>query len=149
MFKLKQNNGITGIDIIISVIIIAVFISLISTLVYTINSNSIKLDKKNLATSYVIDEIEEIKAQGYINLYEDKGLDEANVPEKIEELTKDIMENGEFTGFTKEVFIKDMILEDMTKFPNVVKKITVKISFNFRGEIIEIPVSTYIDNSKE
>lgn len=69
---IKEEKGLTGIDIAISVIILTIFIALIANLIANINLNSENIERKTSATSYAIREIEKIKASGYIDSYEGK-----------------------------------------------------------------------------
>lgn len=144
MNTLKQNKGITGIDITISIIIITIFVALISTLVYKITYNSAKIERKNIAASYAIDEIETIKEKGYIEDYDGLGLKKEDIIEKYSGDIKD--ENDEFSGYYKEITIKDYVAfqGNENKLPNILKKLTVKISFKLGNEEISIPISTYI-----
>ena len=70
--KIREEKGIAGIDIAISVIIITIFIALIANLIANINLNSKDTERKSIATSYAVQEIEQIKARGYIDDYEGK-----------------------------------------------------------------------------
>lgn len=65
-----------------------------------------------------------------------------------EEIIKeeDITGNGRFTGYHKKVLIKDYVLiaGDSTKTKNLVKKITVEISYKLANTEKNIKISTYI-----
>ena len=69
---IKEEKGIAGIDIAISIILITIFIAMIGNLIININLNSEDIDRKTIATSYAVQEIEKIKSLGYINDYEGK-----------------------------------------------------------------------------
>lgn len=69
---IKEEKGITGIDIAISIVIFTIFISVIANIIANININSNEIERKAKATSYAIQEIEKIKANGYNSNYEDK-----------------------------------------------------------------------------
>ena len=66
----------------------------------------------------------------------------------LEELLKeeDITENQSFTGYHKKVLIKDyvFIIGDTTKTANLVKEITVEISYKLANKEKNIKISTYI-----
>ena len=66
--KLKNEKGVTGIDITISVIILALFIGLITSLIYGINQSSKDIERKTEATNYAISEIEKLKAEDFETL---------------------------------------------------------------------------------
>lgn len=67
---IKEEKGITGIDIAISVIIITIFIAMIANLIANININNKDSERKTKAVSYAVQEIEKIKALGYSDDYE-------------------------------------------------------------------------------
>ena len=55
-------------------------------------------------------------------------------------------ENGKFTGYHKKITIKDYVLikNDQTKQPNILKEITVEISYMNRKGTQNVKISTYI-----
>ena len=69
---IKEEKGVTGIEIAISVILITIFIALIANLISNINLNSEDTKRKTIATSYAVQEIESRKANGYLEKY--KGM---------------------------------------------------------------------------
>lgn len=69
---IKEEKGITGIDISISVILITIFIAMMANLIANINIDSKDIERKTKAVSYAVQEIEQIKALGYNNNYEGK-----------------------------------------------------------------------------
>lgn len=73
----------------------------------------------------------------------ENGISEEDI---IEE--EDINENGNFTGYHKKVLIKDYVLvtNDNTKKTNLVKEITVEISYKLNGEDKNVKISTYIEH---
>ena len=60
--NIKSEKGITNIDIIVSIILITLFVAIIATLMYSINSNSKSVERRSEATNYAINTIEKIKA---------------------------------------------------------------------------------------
>ena len=139
---IKEEKGVTGIDLAISIIIITIFIAMVGNLIININLNSKDTQRKTIATSYAMQEIEKIKAKGYIDSYNEKGI---NQEDKIEE--DDIIDsNNNFTGYHKKVSIKDYVLiqEDNTKKANLVKKITVEISYKLKNNDKSVSISTYV-----
>ena len=133
----RSEKGISGIDIVASVIIVTIFIAIIANIIANINLNSKDIEKKTKATSYAVDEIEIIKAEGYLESYQDKGINQKDI---ISE------ENGQFTGYHKEISIKDYVLikNDQTKQANIVKEITVEISYMNRKGTQNVQISTYV-----
>lgn len=138
---IKEEKGFTGIDIAISVIIITIFIAIIANLISNINLTSEETKRKTIATSYAVQQMEIIKAQGYIENYEGKGI---NKKDTI--IDEDINKDGNFTGYHKIVTIKDytLIKNDSKAQTNLVKEITVQISYKLAGKDENIEISTYI-----
>lgn len=138
----KSEKGITGIDIVASVIIVTIFITIIANIIANINLNSKDIENKTKATSYAVDAIETIKAAGYLADYQDKGISQEDII--LEEDIKN--ENGEFTGYHKKITIKDYVLikNDQSKQANIVKELTVEISYMNRKGNQNVKISTYI-----
>ncbi len=59
--KIRKENGFTGIDIAISVVVIFIFVSLIAFLIYSFNSSSKEVEYKSEAITIAVQEIETIK----------------------------------------------------------------------------------------
>ena len=55
--NLKNDRGIAGVDIAVSLVILLIFVSLIAGLFYNISNTSKKLDKKTEATNLAINTI--------------------------------------------------------------------------------------------
>lgn len=138
----KEERGITGIDIIISLIVITIFISLITNLIININSNKKETETKAQATTYAVDEIEKIKAQGYIQEYDNKGISQED--QIISEDISDTSNN--FTGYHKKITIKDYVLikNEPNGISNLVKELIVEISYRYKNSEKNVQISTYI-----
>lgn len=140
----KDEKGLTGVDITISIVVMTIFMAMIANLIVNIKLNTLDIKRKSIATSYVVQEIEKIRAQGYIDDYDSKGINS-------EEILKDedIYDKSEFSGYHKKVTIKDYVLvvDKNTKTKDIVKEITVEISYKLGSEDKKIVISTYV--SKE
>ena len=115
--KVKSEKGITNIGITVSIILITLFVAIIATLMYNINSNSNSVERRSIATNYAINEIESLKAQNFDE------LEETVEPNEFE----DILENEKPTGYAKKVTIIDYAnleenKDDDTIVPGLVKK---------------------------
>ncbi len=143
---MKNEKGYTSIDIAISVIIITMFISLIAVLVYRFNSTSNKLELQSEATSIAIDEIENIKAKGF------EAYQHMNKKTKEDENGQSLINQP--TG--REGFYKTISVQDYTdiegneeKTKDIVKKITVKISYIFQAKEQVVELSTILLKENE
>lgn len=144
---IREEKGLAGIDIAISVMILTIFVALIASLIANINSYSSDTEKKTIATSYAVQEIEKIKAQGYIDAYNGRGIDKDDDDDDDDVFSEeDIVENGEFTGYHKKILINDYtrLNKENTYQSNLVKKITVEISYKSGAEEKNVRISTHI-----
>lgn len=130
----KSEKGATGIDIAISVIILALFIGLIVSLMYGINKSSKDIERKTQATNYAISEIEKLKAENF---------------ETLE--TKQTSGYIDDTPYYKTIKVVDYAdLEEnkgQDKEPGLLKKVTVEISYKSGKEDKKVELSTVL--SKE
>lgn len=138
--KIKSEKGIVGADIAISVIVIFIFVSIISILIYNINSLSASVERMSEATYIAINEIEQLKIDGY-DKYKDS----------MQNINGGIVVDNEMVqeGYYKTITVIDYT--DMEgnedKVSGLVKKATVKISYMYKGEEESVELSTVL--SKE
>lgn len=146
MIKFRSQKGIAGIDIGISIVVIFIFINLIAILVANYNSKSKEIELKSEAMYIAIAEIEKIKNEGFESY---SGMNKNTVIDK-DGLT--LKEPHAIDG--KEGFYKTLSVEDYADIntttgiqKNLVKRVTVDISYKFKGETKSIKLSTIL--SKE
>lgn len=139
--KIKQEKGITGIDIAISVIIITIFIAIIAVLTFNIQKNNEEIKRKSEATSYAIDIIEQIKINGFSKL-------PAKGTNKIEGFADGyiIGEDGKATSYYQEITVKDYseITGNPETLPEIIKLVTVKVSYKSGNETQSVEITTDI-----
>lgn len=142
----KNEKGLTGVDITISIVVMTIFMAMIANLIVNIKLNTQDIKRKSTATSYAVQEIEKIKAQGYINDYDSMGI---NSEETLKE--EDIYNNSEFSGYHKKVTIKDyvLVINNNTKTKDIVKEITVEISYKLGSKDKKIVISTYVSKEND
>ena len=139
--KFKSEKGFTGVDIAIAVIVLFMFVSLIAVLSYNFSSSSKELELKSKATYIAIDEIEKMKnlkfdeIAGYRKNEENKG----------EYLPSEEIADEE--GFYRRVLMEDYADIDTTKIPGLVKKVTVEVTYMYKGKEEKVELSTVL--SKE
>lgn len=68
--KLKDNKGVTGIDIAVAVVILILFVSLITGLFYNLSTSTKRIDRKVVATNIAVDTIEKMKLVEFNKLTE-------------------------------------------------------------------------------
>lgn len=139
---MKKEDGYTGVDIAISVVVITIFITIIGTLIYNFNSNSNEMEYKTKALDYAINKIERLKS-----------LD-VNDPEIANTADTEILENGKGTGYYERIDVvdaKDLMsdseLNGRERVEGLVKKVTVTISYNFRNQTKSVELSTSISKN--
>lgn len=142
----KNEKGLTGVDITISIVVMTIFMAMIANLIVNIKLNTQDIKRKSTATSYAVQEIEKIKVQGYINDYDSMGI---NSEETLKD--EDIYNNSEFSGYHKKVTIKDyvLVINNNTKTKDIVKEITVEISYKLGSKDKKIVISTYVSKEND
>ncbi len=127
----KSEKGITGIDITLSIILITIFIGILVTLSFNIETKVKETGRNAEALYYAINSIEQVKGLNFNDL--PKTTDQVN--NKIPSLEDGYVKNniGKETPYyrTTEVIDYTQIPENQQKNaqPDVAKKITVTISY--------------------
>lgn len=127
---MKSEKGYTGVDIAISIVVLFLFISLISTLSYHVNSSYKEIELKSKATEIAIIEIEKMKSK----TWEEITTEDISYRETVE-----VQE-----GYFRTIIVRDYHDLDTSKNSDVIKKITVQIQYMFKGKQEMIEISTLI-----
>ncbi len=135
--KLRSEKGFTGIEIAVSVVIIFIFVSIIAILNYRISSTAKEIELKSDATYLAINEIESVKSDSF-SKYDNRSEKNGN---------SIIVNNEEI----KEGYYKTISVIDYTDLPgnenkteNIVKKVTVKVSYMFKAKEQTVELSTVV-----
>ncbi len=135
--KIKSEKGIVGADIAIAVVVIFIFVSLISILIYNINSLSARVERMSEATYIAINEVEQLKIDGY-DKYKDS----------MKNVNGGVVVDNEMVqeGYYKTITVIDYtdIEGNEDKTPGIVKKATVTISYMYKGEEEKVELSTVL-----
>ncbi len=134
----RSEKGFTGIDIAVSVVIIFIFISIIAMLSYRINSTSKEIQLKSDAIYVAINEIENAKSKG---LEEFKGRSVADGNSVVVENVE-----TEKQGYYKTITVLDYTDLDgnADKTKDIVKKVTVKITYMYKAKEQSVELSTLL-----
>lgn len=132
--NLREQKGFAGSDIIISVIILFIFVSLISTMFYNFNISGREVERRSEAANIAVSEIEQIKINGFSQL-----INNDISCEKVAVDGKD--------GYYKTITVEDYSETDTTKQKDVVKRVKVKITYKFKNQEQNVELSTIL--SKE
>lgn len=127
---MKNEKGYVGVDIVISVIVLFIFVSFIATLSYRVNSSSKEVELKSKAAEIAIAEIELIK---------NKTWNDITTEDTTYRETTEIEQ-----GYYRTIIVEDYHDIDSTKRIDIVKKITVQIQYMFKGEQESVELSTII-----
>ena len=133
--NLREQKGFAGSDIIISVIILFIFVSLISTMFYNFNVSGKELERRSEAVNIAVSQIEQIKINGFSQLINGNDIS----------CNKETIEGKE--GYYKTITVEDYADTDETKQRDVVKKVNVKITYKFKNQEQNGELSTIL--SKE
>ena len=135
--NLREQKGFAGSDIIISVIILFIFVSLISAMFYNFNISGKEVERRSEAVSIAVSEIEQIKINGFSQL-----IDGNDISCEKEEI-------GGKAGYYKTITVEDYadVNTNETKQRDVVKRVKVKITYKFKNQEQNVELSTIL--SKE
>ena len=140
--KNKRENGYTLVDIAISVVVLFIFISILAMLFYQFGSSSDEIERKSTATNLAISEIEQIKSNGFEKYI---GLNQNSTKDNDGNTLKSPIQTKE-EGFSKTITVQDYkdLEGNSDAIEDVVKIITVKISYMFKGEEQTVELSTVL-----
>ena len=127
---IKENSGITGIDLVIAIIIMSIFIGVITSLMTGIYKQSLEIQASSNAMAYATIVLEKT---------DEKSFEEVQEPNFIENLSKsgeiNIPEDYEVTF---EVSNPDNVSEEVS---SVIKKVAVTIKYKINNEKKSILIS--------
>ena len=140
--KLKSEKGITNIDVILSIILISIFITIITVISGNLQKNNDLLERETEALYYAVDTIEDIKGQSF-DILPKKGSNKIQGVLTLQDgyiLDK----NGKTTPYYRTITIQDYtdLPEGNGKQAEILKKITVEIAYKERNQEKKITLST-------
>lgn len=141
--KLRNNKGVTGVDISVTLVIVVLFVGLIATLVYNFSSTSQSVNRKADAINIAIQKVEEIKNTTYDELtsgtsteYKDKnGQTVGNGPYKVE---------TNITKHKESSYVESLSTEEVNKLADVIKIVKVTVSYTVQKSTQKVEISTVI-----
>lgn len=137
--KIKSEKGITGIDITLSVILIAIFIGILATLSLNIQNNTKQAERHAEALNYAISTIEKVKSLSFSEL-------PAAGNSKITGLEDGYITNGngKDTPYYRTVTVQDYTELDGNSGAKseIVKRVAVEISYKYNNKDKTITLST-------
>lgn len=142
----KEEKGISGIDITVSVLILTLLVAFITNISYQLDKNNKITLRKTEAIAYALSEIESIKNKGYQTEYDGKGLAQEEILQE-----KEIYDsNGQITGYQETILIQDYtsLAGNESKQADCIKKITIEISFKIGKQQEKVKLETLIAKEK-
>ena len=123
--KIKKNNGLAGIDIIIAIIAIMLFSTLIISMIHNNLIENVKLKKENLAMIYITEIFESIGIQDYNNeAYNSLSGEYTEILVANDLVTQEILDN-----FKVEMAVITE-LDGVTDNEDILKKVRVRLTYN-------------------
>lgn len=121
--NIKNEKGITGIDITVAVLLIAIFVAILAALFSGVNTNSKSVERRSKASELAIKAIEEMKTKSFNELQSESSTE-------IED------------GYYKEIKVEDYSETNIGAKEDIVKKVTVIVSYRDNGKEEKIELST-------
>lgn len=136
--SIRENKGITGVDISVAVIIILMFTSLLVSLIYNINIVSKNIERSAEATFLAQQVIEESKSIKYEDINREhwtSTIEEEKAKGYNLDITVELPES-----------LKESVYNHYEKFcdNDIIKQVTAKVSYAVGKETKNIEISTII-----
>ncbi len=117
----KSNKGFTGIDIVLSIIIVITFTSIIVSLMYSVKMENYRIKAMAISNIYLVETLENI---GIANYDEIKSDNTALFPKEMS------------TEFEKKIEVTSISDEDTSK-EDIIKKVKVTIAYKIGNKNFE------------
>ncbi len=141
MQNIKRNKGFTTADIVVSIVVLMIFVGMITTLFYNFYLSTTAKNRNAMATNYIVDVIEEIKAMNYDEVQKDT-QDSNSINNLIQQLeaTKQIPKEYIITGEIQ----KYNQTEGNTDKKDLVKILTVRVEYMVGKKTEKIEMTTLV-----
>ena len=140
--NIKDEKGITEIDITLTVILITIFLAVVLTIFTSIQKNTTKLNRETEAMYYAVDTIETVKSLDFLQLPK-KGTEKIeNIDNLKDGYIKD--KSGNITSYYRTITVQDYteLSGNSSKTAEVLKKITVEIAYKDQNKNKSVTLST-------
>jgi type II secretory pathway pseudopilin PulG len=145
--KIKENKGFTQVDIIIALIILTIFTSTIAALFLNLSNEYKKAERKSEAANIAVTVIERVKQLDYAKI--DKNLT------NLSSLNNLLSNNDKISiedGYTVSIAVlnyKDYSENKGKDIEDLVKKITVKVTYTVGNNQQEVKLETLVTTNKQ
>lgn len=152
--KIKNNKGLTGVDVTIAVIILTIFVSLIANMFYNVSQIGNAVNRKSEATYVAVQIIEAMKQVNYDDL--PTGLTEDTTAinlEKLNELLIDedkiVLKNGYSVDINVENYKKIKGETEGEELEDILKRVTVTVKYNEKAKEQTVELTTVVVREEE
>lgn len=152
--KIKNNKGLTGVDVTIAVIILTIFVSLMANMFYNVSQIGNVVNRKSEATYVAVQIIEAMKQVNYDDL--PTGLTEDTTAinlEKLNELLIDedkiVLKNGYSVDINVENYKKIKGETEGEELEDILKRITVTVKYNEKAKEQTVELTTVVVKEEE
>lgn len=152
--KIKNNKGLTGVDVTIAVIILTIFVSLIANMFYNVSQIGNAVNRKSEATYVAVQIIEAMKQVNYDDL--PTGLTEDTTAinlEKLNELLTDenkiVLKNGYSVDINVENYKKIKGETEGEELEDILKRVTVTVKYNEKAKEQTVELITVVVREEE
>ena len=159
--KYKNNKGVTGVDLSVSLIIVVLFVGIISALVYNFGTTSKNINRKSIATNIATQKIENLKrdfinntndAEGTIAEYAQINESTGNIVffDAITDVNKTpyrvATKITKFANYTESSYIQNLSPEDKNRIlqENLIKIVEVTVYYNIGNSEENVQIKTAI-----
>ena len=139
--SIKKNRGFTTADIVVAIVVMMIFVGMIATLFYNFYLSTTAKNRNAMATNYIVDVIEEIKAMNYDEVQKDT-QDSNSINNLIQQLeaTKQIPKEYIITGEIQ----KYNETEGNTDKKDLVKILTIRVEYSLGKKTEKIEILTLL-----
>ena len=117
----KSNKGFTGIDIVLSIIIVITFTSIIVSLMYSVKMENYRIKAMAISNIYLVETLENIGIANY---------------DEIKSDNTDLFPKEMSTEFEKKIEVTSISNEDTSK-EDIIKKVKVTIAYKIGNKNFE------------
>ena len=117
----KSNKGFTGIDIVLSIIIVITFTSIIVSLMYSVRMENYRIKAMAISNIYLVETLENIGIANY---------------DEIKSDNTDLFPKEMSTEFEKKIEVTSISDEDTSK-EDIIKKVKVTIAYKIGNKNFE------------
>ena len=162
--KIKNNKGLTGVDVTIAVVILAIFVTLITNMFYNVSQIANTVNRKSQATYIAVQVIEAMKQleynslpKGYVGESDlvDMTVEEAEIEnttitlEGLNTILGDEKKIKLNNGYSVDIKVENYIkIKDDLELKDILKQLTVTVKYKNKNKEQKVELSTVVVNEE-